>query len=289
MTTAPTTLIKAFGQRATKSLGQHFLRDSHVLARITEAARLSPETPTLEVGPGPGVLTAQLLATGAPVLALEKDRRAASFLRERLGELIPAGDAAGLEVMEGDALQVDIAQEMEQRWPQRPWVAVSNLPYNVGTAILLRLLELPQPPARLVLMFQREVVLRLVAQPGSRDYGSLSLAVQARCQIRHLFDVPPESFAPPPKVTSAVALLEPALHPALSPELLAFFETTTRAAFAARRKTIRNSLSRNLPREARPHLDSLLASARIEPGDRAEAVDLERYVLLATALRDLLY
>jgi 16S rRNA (adenine1518-N6/adenine1519-N6)-dimethyltransferase len=221
------------------------------------------------------------------VLALEKDRRAVEFLRGAYGGLLPPGDGARLEVLEGDALEVDLEAALRSR-PESAWVLVSNLPYNVGTAIVLRLLALEAPVSRMVLMFQREVALRLVAAPGSRDYGSLSLAVQARCEARLLFDVPPESFSPPPAVTSSVTLLTPRVHPEVPVALLGRFEEVARAAFAARRKTIQNSLSRHLPVKARAATGALLEAAGIEPGERAEAVDLSRYARLARAVEALL-
>ncbi len=278
----PQIFIRAFGQRASKALGQHFLHDPHVLQRITQACGLKKEDHALEIGPGPGVLTQELLGTGVRLTVMEKDRRAVEFLTTRFTALVGPTAAEQLHVLEADALQLKLA-ELDP--PVR--VVVSNLPYNVGTTILLHLLEQPAHSVeRMVLMFQKEVALRLCATPGSKAYGSLSLAIAARAQARLLFDVPPGSFVPAPKVNSSVIEVTPRSHPEVPPDLLPIFERVVKASFAARRKTIRNSLSKNigvLPRGLTGA--SLLEEAQINPSLRAEALELSDFARLAVLLQ----
>lgn len=272
--------IQAFGKRAAHAMGQHFLVDPRAVEHIIEAADLQPGTPVLEIGPGPGALTAALLEAGARVVAVEKDRRVVAYLQERFPALLSPGAAERLTILEGDALQVDPTPALEALGPG-PWRAVGNLPYNVGTGILLRFLE--QAPARfdrMVFMFQKEVAMRLVAEPGSRNFGSLSLAVENAAEARIIYTLGPDAFDPPPKVDSAVVTFRARATPQVPAELQATFDAVVRAAFAQRRKTLRNAL-RGLPE----HLDGerALEGAGIDPGRRAETLSLEEFVAMARA------
>jgi 16S rRNA (adenine1518-N6/adenine1519-N6)-dimethyltransferase len=273
---SPHDLIRAYGQRTSRALGQHFLHNAVALRDIVAAAKLGPDDLALEIGPGPGVLTSALLSTGARVVAVEKDRRAVEFLRGDFMALL--GPNPALTVVGDDALTVDLGALLGA--PGRPPVAVGNLPYNIGTALVLRLLHSPLGFSRMVFMLQKEVALRLAAPPGSGDYGSLSLAAQARAHVELLFDVGPESFSPPPKVTSSVLRLVPA--EVVPVGLLGSFELVVRAAFQARRKTIRNSLQGGL-RAKKDEVEALLGAASIEGERRAETVSLAEYVKLAEA------
>ncbi len=250
-------LVRAYEGRARKRFGQHFLVSDGIIARIVAAAELGPSVHVVEIGPGPGVLTAALLATGARVSAVELDRDCAAHIRASFPDV---------ELVEGDAATVPLPVGDE------PWVCVSNLPYNVGTRILMRLLDLERPPQRLVLMLQREVAERLVAPVGSRQRGSLSVAVQARAAGRRLFRVPPGAFSPPPKVESAVVLLTPRGVP-LPPG----FDALLRAGFAMPRKTLRNNLRASFG-------DAATALSGELSGRRPAALSVEQWQTLAEGL-----
>jgi 16S rRNA (adenine1518-N6/adenine1519-N6)-dimethyltransferase len=264
-------VIRRYGLRAKKSLGQNFLLDLNLTARIARAAGPPAGVDVVEVGPGPGGLTRALLAAGARrVIAIERDERAVAALGE-----IAARYPDRLEVVAGDALDFD----------PRPFIGVTparvvaNLPYNIATALLISWLALePWPPwyDRLVLMFQREVAERIVATPGSKRYGRLSVLVGWRCEARILFDVAASAFVPPPKVTSSLVSLTPRAAP-LACERRAL-ERITEAAFGQRRKMLRQSL-KTLGTDPL----ALLATAGIEPTDRAEDIPIEGFVALARA------
>lgn len=264
-------VIAAHGLNARKSLGQNFILDLNLTAKIARAAGDLSGADVIEVGPGPGGLTRGLLAEGARrVLAIEKDARCLPALAE-----ITAADPR-LEVIEGDALEVDLAARTTP-----PVKIVANLPYNVGTELLTRWLDPPAwPPfwSSLTLMFQREVADRIVATPGSKAYGRLSVLTHWRADARIAMDLPPSAFVPPPKVRSAVvhitALPEPR-YPAPQQVL----QTVVKAAFNQRRKMLRSSL-----KGLSPDVEAALQDAGIEPTDRAETVDVERFCALARAL-----
>lgn len=262
--------------RAKKSLGQHFLRDRGALERIVAAADLGPDSRVLEIGAGDGTLTAPLAARCGRLVALETDRRRIPRLRERFA------DADRVEIVEADALRFDL----ERLAPLAPWTCVSNLPYNIATAVLERLLARRGLFSRLVLMFQKEVGLRLVAGPGDPAYGSLSLATQYRAAASLVCTVPRRAFSPPPAVESAVVLLVPRTEPLLAPEQERTFEHLLRAGFAYRRKTFLNSAAvaaRPLDQQA---LEAGLASLGLTARARAEEIPLEGFLRLAALLTD---
>jgi 16S rRNA (adenine1518-N6/adenine1519-N6)-dimethyltransferase len=262
-------VIRRHGLTAKRSLGQNFLLDLNLTGRIARAAGPLEGTTVIEIGPGPGGLTRALLAEGATrVIAIERDARALGALAE-----IAAQVPGRLTVVEGDALTFDPRRELGGAIAR----IVANLPYNIATALLARWLTAePWPPwfDRLVLMFQREVAERIVAAPGSKDYGRLSVLAQWRTRPKILFDVHPSNFVPPPKVTSAVVELVPRLHPLRCDSAL--LERLTAAAFGQRRKMLRQSL-RSLGTDPLP----LLAAAGIEPTARAEDISVEGLVGLA--------
>ena len=252
-----------------RALGQNFLLDLNLTARIARAAGDLSSCDVLEVGPGPGGLTRGLLAEGARrVLAVEKDARCLPALAE-----IAAACPGRLDVLHGDALGLDAGLHLTP-----PVKVVANLPYNVGTELLVRwLTPAAWPPfwQSLTLMFQREVAERIVARPGSKAYGRLSLLAQWRTEARIVLTLPPEAFTPPPKVHSAVvhlARLEGPRYPADG----AVLGRITAMAFNQRRKMLRASL-----RGLAPGIEALLEAAGIPPTARAEEIDLERFCRLA--------
>jgi len=262
-------VIAAHGLSARKSLGQNFLLDLNLTSKIARQAGDLTGCDVLEIGPGPGGLTRGLLTEGARrVLAIEKDARCLPALQE-----IAAVSDGRLEVINGDALDIDPLAYLTP-----PIRVVANLPYNVGTELLIRWLT-PRdwPPfwQSLTLMFQREVAERIVAVPGSKAYGRLALLAQWRAVPRIVMHLPPGAFIPPPKVSSAVvhltALPEPR-YPA-DPKIL---EQLVARAFNQRRKMLRAAL-----KGAAPDIEDRLLAAGIQPTDRAETVDLERFCALA--------
>ncbi len=255
--------------RAKKALGQNFLLDLNLTARIARAAGDLSNADVLEIGPGPGGLTRGLLAEGArKVLAIEKDERCLPALAE-IAEAWPER----LQVIHGDALAVDPLTHLTP-----PIKVVANLPYNVGTELLVRWLTPAQWPPfwdSLTLMFQREVAERIVAKPASKAYGRLALLAQWRCDARIVLTLPPEAFTPPPKVSSAVVHLTrlPAPRFPADPKML---ERVVAAAFNQRRKMLRASL-RGLDRGIEARLERL----GIAPTARAEEIGLEAFCALA--------
>ena len=268
-------VIAAHGLSARKSLGQNFLLDLNLTAKIARQAGDLAETDVLEVGPGPGGLTRGLLAEGARrVLAIEKDPRCLPALAE-----IAAAYPGQLAVLEADALDVDVLQHLSA-----PIRIVSNLPYNVGTELLTRWLDPADgvwPPfwQSLTLMFQREVADRIVAQPGSKAYGRLAVLAQWTCDARIVMELPPEAFTPPPKVRSAVVHLTALALPRY-PADRATLQRVVKAAFGQRRKMLRASL-----KGVAPNIEDMLRAAGIEPTARAETVDLEAFCALARQLK----
>jgi 16S rRNA (adenine1518-N6/adenine1519-N6)-dimethyltransferase len=263
-------VIARHGLQASKALGQNFILDRQLLSRIALIPGPLEGQSVYEVGPGPGGLTQALLDAGANVVAVERDRRCLPALSELEREY-----PSQLRVIEGDALKIDEAAAVGSGAH-----VVANLPYNVGTALLLRWLAGPWPPwwASLTLMFQKEVAERIVASAGSEHYGRLSVAAQWRASARIAFAVNRSAFVPPPKVTSAVVHMVPRAAPAgVDAECLALL---TGAAFGQRRKMLRSSL------KAVPEALDLLAGHGIDPARRAETVSVDEWVGLARALSD---
>ena len=271
-------VVQAHGLDPRKSLGQNFLFDLNLTARIARAAGPLAGVTVIEVGPGPGGLTRALLAGGAArVIAIERDARCLPALAE-----IAAVAGGRLEIVEGDALSVDFAAlAAGQRNPVR---IVANLPYNIGTPLLTHWLEADAWPPffdKLVLMFQREVAERIVATPAQRaDYGRLGVLCGWRAQARILFDVPASAFTPPPKVTSSVVELTPRAAP-LPCDRRALSQVTL-AAFGQRRKMLRQSL-KALGVDA----GALLERAGIDATRRAEEVDVAGFVRLAQGFAEM--
>lgn len=261
------------GLAARKSFGQHFLLDLNITRKVARAAGDLAGRAVLEVGPGPGGLTRALLETDAAhVIAVEKDARFLPLLQE-----LAAASAGRLTVVEADALEVDEAALLAAHAPEgAPLKVVANLPYNVGTPLLVKWLTGPRPIEAMALMFQKEVAERIVAAPGGGDYGRLAVLSQSLAEAEIAFTLPARAFTPPPKVDSAVAVLRP--HPHRPPaDELAALEAVTRAAFGQRRKMLRSSLK---PLGG----DALCAAATIDPSARAEQLTIADFRRLAQAV-----
>jgi 16S rRNA (adenine1518-N6/adenine1519-N6)-dimethyltransferase len=265
-------VIARHGLSAKKALGQNFLLDLNLTARIARAAGDLSAVDVLEIGPGPGGLTRGLLAEGARrVLAVEKDARCLPALAE-----IAAAYPGRLEVVNADALTLDAAALLTP-----PIRVVANLPYNIGTELLVRWLTPPAWPPfweSLTLMFQKEVAERIVARPGSKAYGRLAVLAQWRCEARIVLTLPPAAFTPPPKVSSAVVRLVALSEPRF-PADPGVLSRVVAAAFNQRRKMLRASL-----RGLAPDIEARLAAAGIEPTARAEEIAVEGFCALARAL-----
>ncbi|WP_108816027.1 16S rRNA (adenine(1518)-N(6)/adenine(1519)-N(6))-dimethyltransferase RsmA [Loktanella sp. Alg231-35] len=257
---------------AKKSLGQNFLLDLNLTAKIARLAGDLTQADVLEIGPGPGGLTRGLLAEGARrVLAIEKDPRCMAALAEIAGAY-----PGRLQTINGDALDVNPLEHLSA-----PIKIAANLPYNVGTELLVRWLTPPAWPPfwdSLTLMFQREVAQRIVAQPGSKAYGRLALLAQWRTDARIVLELPPEAFSPPPKVNSAVVHLT-ALPAPRYPANPGTLNKVVAAAFNQRRKMLRSAL-----KSVSPDIEDHLTGAGIKPTERAEQVGLEAFCALARSL-----
>lgn len=266
-------VIAANDLSARKSLGQNFLLDLNLTAKIARQAGPLDGCDILEIGPGPGGLTRGLLAEGARfVLAIEKDRRCLTALHQ-----ISNAYPERLTVLEGDALSIDPLQYLTP-----PIKVAANLPYNIGTELLIRWLTPPQwPPfwTSLTLMFQREVADRIVAQPGSKAYGRLALLAQWRCDPQIVMSLPPEAFTPPPKISSAVVHFTalPAPRFPADPKVL---ERVIAMAFNQRRKMLRSAL-----KGLGPDIEDRLVAAGLKPTERAEQVSLEGFCNLARQIQ----
>lgn len=267
-------VIRRHGLTPKKSLGQNFLFDLNLTARIARAAEPLENITVVEIGPGPGGLTRALLALGARrVVAIERDQRAIAALGE-IGGRYPGR----LEIVAGDALRID---PRDQLGPERARI-VANLPYNIATALLIGWLTAePWPPwyDSLLLMFQREVAERIVGMPGSKSYGRLSVLSGWRTEAKILFDVARSAFVPPPKVTSSVVRLTPRPVPLACHS--AALQRVTEAAFGQRRKMLRQSL-----KTLGVDTGALLAAAGIEPTARAEEIPVEGFVALANVFSE---
>ena len=254
------------GLLAKKAFGQHFLLDLNITRKIARLAEVGPGERVIEVGPGPGGLTRALLETGAQVIAVEKDQR----FRPLLDDLVRAAAPGALTLLFADALTADEATLLGGSGH-----VVSNLPYNVGTPLLIKWLTGPWTPASMTLMFQKEVALRITAPVGGDAYGRLAVIAQATSDAQGVMDVPARAFTPPPKVESAVVRLTPrADRP--SAARLDVLQKLTAAAFGQRRKMLRASL-KALGGEP------LIEAAGLDPQARAETVDVAGFLRLADA------
>ena len=254
---------------ARKSLGQHFLMDTGIIQKIVHSAGIVEGVAVLEIGPGPGGLTRALLGTPASqIVAVERDLRSVGALRELVDAASPR-----LRLVSGNALDIDL-----NGLCVRPFQIVANLPYNIGTKLLLNFLQMEQVPQKMTLMLQREVAERIVARPGEPQYGRLSIIVQWLSKVRILFDVSSRAFKPEPKVTSSVVELVPRSEP-LAPAKSDFLQLITKVAFGQRRKMMRTSL-----KTLHPDTICLLKTAGISPTSRPERISVEEFCSIARVL-----
>jgi 16S rRNA (adenine1518-N6/adenine1519-N6)-dimethyltransferase len=256
--------------RPKKRFGQNFLQDRHVVEGILTAADLDSRDRVLEIGPGLGALTERLLPQVSRLHVIEIDRDLAAGLQARTDQ--------NLVVHPGDALALDWNHFLTEP----PYKLIANLPYNISSQIVFKILDHRHLFSRLVLMFQKEVGERLCASPGGRDYGILSVLCQVWFDVRRVLRVPPGAFYPPPKVHSAVLCFDALEHPRIDVADEAFFRRVVKAAFAQRRKTLRNSLiGSGFGFEG---LEESMLAAGIDPRRRAETLDLEEFGRLALLL-----
>ncbi|OFX13658.1 MAG: hypothetical protein A2V59_11835 [Armatimonadetes bacterium RBG_19FT_COMBO_69_19] len=268
-------VLRAHGIRPRRRLGQHFLISRAVLDCLLEAAALSGREGVLEIGAGIGTLTAALAPSASRVAAVEFDAALLPALREAVASL------SNVTVVPGDVMTLNLeALIAGLPIPRR---AVSNLPYNIASPLIVRLLERPAGFDRMVFTVQREVAERLTAAPGGKAYGALSVAVQYRAEASIVMRVPPTAFYPPPEVDSAVVLLQVRAHPPVPVGDEALFFRVVRGAFAQRRKTLRNTLAGAL-RLAPGTVEAAAARAAIDPRRRGETLDLAEFARLADEL-----
>ena len=264
-------ICKRFGITMSKKLGQNFLIKRTVVDQIVKAADLHEGEPVLEVGPGIGTLTQGLAQSGADVTAIELDTR----LLEVLDTTLAAYD--NVKIIHGDVLKLNIPEIMEGK----PFKVVANLPYYITTPIIMSLLESKLPIERLVVMVQREVALRMIAQPGSKDYGALSVAVQYYTEPDIVLDVPPKAFMPAPAVTSAVIRCVLRDKPPVDVIDEKRFFRVVKAGFAQRRKTFSNTMkTTGLSKE---QIEAILAKANIDGQRRGETFSLQEFADVANA------
>lgn len=250
------------GHRARKRFGQNFLHDRHWIERIAKAVNATEGDDIVEIGPGQAALTRELIAGAGKVRAVEIDRDLAAWLKETFPE--------SLSLIEADALTLDWTQVAKNDNLR----VVGNLPYNISSPLLFKLLEAADHVKDQHFMLQKEVVDRMVAQHGSKTYGRLSVMLQWRYRMQKLFDVPPGAFNPPPKVMSSVVRMIPKAKEEVPSVDFELFSSVVANAFSQRRKTIRNALSALLSAEE-------IAACDVDPGARAEALPLAAFVRLA--------
>ena len=264
-------ICKRFDIKMSKKLGQNFLIKRGIVDEIVHAAELTPGEPVLEVGPGIGTLTQGLAQSGADVTAIELDRR----LLEVLDTTLASYD--NVRIVHGDVLKLDVPTIMNHK----PFKVVANLPYYITTPIIMSLLESKLPIERLVVMVQKEVALRMVAKPGTKDYGALSVAVQYYTEPDIVLDVPPKSFLPAPAVTSSVIRCVLRDKPPVDVIDEKLFFRVVKAGFAQRRKTFANTMKTT--GLSKDRIEELLAKAHIDGQRRGETFTLQEFADVANA------
>ncbi|AQX52967.1 16S rRNA (adenine(1518)-N(6)/adenine(1519)-N(6))-dimethyltransferase RsmA [Priestia flexa] len=274
-------ILKKYGFTFKKSLGQNFLIDTNILNRIVDHAELTDETGAIEIGPGIGALTEQLAKRAKKVLAFEIDQRLLPILADTLSPYPHA------KVIHQDVLKANLKETLAQEFEGiEDLMVVANLPYYVTTPILMKLLEEQIPVRGIVVMLQKEVADRIAAKPGTKDYGSLSIAIQYYTEAETVMVVPKTVFNPQPNVDSAVIRLIRRNEPAVKVENEAFFFKVVRASFGQRRKTILNNLVNNLPngKANKAAIEQALSEASVDPKRRGETLSIEEFGKLSDEL-----
>ena len=274
-------ILEKYGFSFKKSLGQNFLIDTNILRRIVDFAGLTEASGAIEIGPGIGALTEQLARAAKKVVAFEIDQRLLPILEETLAPY------ENVKVIHQDILEADVASVIQAEFSDvNDLMVVANLPYYVTTPIIMKILEDHLPIRGIVVMLQKEVADRISAKPGTKDYGSLSIAVQYYTEAETVMIVPKTVFVPQPNVDSAVIRLTRREHPAVTVMDEAFFFQVTRASFSQRRKTILNNLTSQLPngKAKKEEILQALENSGIEPSRRGETLSLEEFGRLSDEL-----
>ncbi|EKN70304.1 ribosomal RNA small subunit methyltransferase A [Neobacillus bataviensis LMG 21833] len=274
-------ILEKYGFSFKKSLGQNFLIDTNILKKIVSFANLHENSGAIEIGPGIGALTEQLARSSKKVVAFEIDQRLLPILQDTLSPY------ENVEIIHKDVLEADVQTVMEEEFKDIDDImVVANLPYYVTTPIIMKLLEDHLPIRGIVCMLQKEVADRISAKPGTKDYGSLSIAIQYYTEAETVMIVPKTVFVPQPNVDSAVIRLTKREKPAVSVKDEAFFFQVTRSSFAQRRKTLLNNLTSQLPdgKQKKEEILAALDASGVEPSRRGETLSLEEFGRLADEL-----
>ena len=274
-------ILEKYGFSFKKSLGQNFLIDTNILKKIVDFADITEQTGAIEIGPGIGALTEQLARTSKKVVAFEIDQRLLPILQDTLSPY------PNVNIIHQDVLKANVQEVMVSEFPDTADImVVANLPYYVTTPIIMKILEERLPIRGIVVMLQKEVADRISAKPGSKDYGSLSIAVQYYTVAETVMIVPKTVFVPQPNVDSAVIRLTVREKPAVSVKSEDFFFQVTRASFAQRRKTLLNNLTSQLPsgKERKEEILQALQTSGIDPSRRGETLSLEEFGQLSNEL-----
>ena len=270
-------ILKRYGLKLKKSLGQNFLIDTNILKQIADAAEISEETGVIEIGPGIGALTEQLAKRAKKVLAFEIDQRLMPILNETLSPY------SNVNIINEDVLKADVRKAVEENFDEgQDIVVVANLPYYVTTPILMKLLEEQIPVRTIVVMIQKEVAERIAAEPNSKNYGSLSIAAQYYAEAKTVFTVPKTVFVPQPNVDSAILRLNLRTEPPVEIKNEVFFFEIVRASFGQRRKTLLNNLSRHFADKGnKAEIESILEETGIDPKRRGESLSMQDFSILS--------
>jgi len=268
-------LIKKYGIKLTKSLGQNFLTDSNVVSRIVDTAEITEDDLVIEIGPGIGSMTGELASRAGRVIAVEIDKHLIPALEDNLK------DFSNLEIINEDIMKVSVKAVTENRQNMRLKV-VANLPYYITTPIIMKLLEEDNDIELMVFIVQKEVAQRMVAKPGGKDYGALSVAVQYYAQPEKVFDVPPHCFIPQPEVDSTIVKLKKNKKPPVILKDKDMFFKVVKAAFGQRRKTLLNALANSeaLSR-SKEEVREILSAVNIDENTRGETLSMEQFAALA--------
>lgn len=274
-------ILNRHGFRFTKSLGQNFLIDDNILKKIVGAANINSQDLVLEIGPGIGTLTRELAARARKVATVEIDKRLLSILEETLA------DFSNVTVIHGDILKINLTQLVHNLFDDLSFKVVANLPYYITTPIIMGILERGVPFESITVLVQREVAERMVASPGNKDYGALSVAVQYYTVPRVVGKVPASVFIPPPKVDSMIITLEKRSEPSVHVEDRRLFFEIVHAAFAKRRKTLINNLMSaggELKGWTRQEIEEVLNQCGIDPQRRGETLSFEEFAFIANRI-----